>query len=234
MSKSEKKFILILIVVVAAALAGNAGTLIYKKVTTFNYKDHLDEVIISVDNSDLTLREFGYYIYMIEDTVQDQAHLYDPKNPLRWWNTHFSAGLDSQYVSEYARKSAVNTCLSHEIYYKEALAEGIDLTPEEKEAAEKAASDLCAGMTEIQLERTGLTEDIIYNLRYKQELAAKYARSLAERVDFSVYEDGPEVELSGNGDFFQDVVLPRHQVSINNDLVDNVNMGRVTVNLDQE
>lgn len=93
---------------------------------------------------------------------------------------------------------------------------------------------MCAGMTEIQLERTGLTEDIIYNLRYKQELAAKYARSLAERVDFSVYEDGPEVELSGNGDFFQDVVLPRHQVSINNDLVDNVNMGRVTVNLDQE
>ena len=135
--------------------------------------------------------------------------------------------------SEYARKSAVNTCLSHEIYYKEAFAEGIDLTPEEKEAAEKAASDLCAGMTEIQLERTGLTEDIIYNLRYKQELAAKYARSLAERVDFTVYEDGPEVELSGNGDFFQDVVLPRHQVSINNDLVDNVNMGRVTVNLDQ-
>ena len=231
MSKSEKKFILILIVVVAAALA---GTLIYKKVTTFNYKDHLDEVIISVGNSDLTLREFGYYIYMIEDTVQDQAHLYDPQNPLRWWNTHFSAGPDSQYVSEYARKSAVNTCLSHEIYYKEALAEGIDLTPEEKEAAEKAASDLCAGMTEIQLERTGLTEDIIYNLRYKQELAAKYARSLAERVDFSVYEDGPEVELSGNGDFFQDVVLPRHQVSINNDLVDNVNMGRVTVNFDQE
>jgi hypothetical protein len=230
-SKSEKKFILILIVVMAAALA---GTLIYKKVTTFNYKDHLDEVIISVDNSDLTLREFGYYIYMIEDTVQDQAHLYDAQNPLRWWNTHFSAGPDSQYVSEYARKSAVNTCLSHEIYYKEALAEGIDLTPEEKEAAEKAASDLCAGMTEIQLERTGLTEDIIYNLRYKQELAAKYARSLAERVDFTVYEDGPEVELSGNGDFFQDVVLPRHQVSINNDLVDNVNMGRMTVNLDQE
>ena len=229
MSKSEKKFILILIVVVAAALA---GTLIYKKVTTFNYKDHLDEVIISVDNSELTLREFGYYIYMVEDMVQDQAKVYDPDNPLHWWNTHFSAGPDSQYVSEYAKKTAVNTYLSHEIYYKEALAEGLELSPEEETAAEKAAADMYDGLTKIQLERTGLTKEIIYDLRNKQELAAKFARGLVEKVDLSGYENGPDVELSGNGEFFQDVILPRHTVVINDELVDNINMGRITVNCD--
>ena len=71
-----------------------------------------------IDDTDITLREFGYYIYEVEEFVQRQALLYDPENPKHWWNTHFSAGMDSQFVCDYAKKVAVNICVSDEIYYR--------------------------------------------------------------------------------------------------------------------
>ena len=56
-----------------------------------------------------------------------KALLYDPEDPLHWWNTHFSAGLDSQFISELAMKTAINTYLSHIIYNNEAQRAGMAL-----------------------------------------------------------------------------------------------------------
>ena len=90
MAGNEKKIIIILAI---SGIIAIIGAQIYKIATAFHYEDHLDEAIISVDGDDLTLREFGYYIYTTEEFVQKQAVLYDSEDPLHWWNTHFSAGL---------------------------------------------------------------------------------------------------------------------------------------------
>ena len=120
MKRSVKRAVIGIIIfnciLIVAAICG-------KILSRFDYEDHLDDVVITVDDTDITLREFGYYIYEIEVFVQKQALLYDPENPKHWWNTHFSAGMDSQFVCDYAKKVAINTCISEEIYYKKALSD---------------------------------------------------------------------------------------------------------------
>ncbi len=227
MSKNEKKIIIIVAVICIIAII---GAQIDKTARAFHYEDHLDEVIISVDDEALTLREFGYYIYTTEEFVQKQAVLYDPEDHLHWWNTHFSAGLDSQYISELAMKTAINTYLSHAIYSNEAHRERITLSSSEEEAAGTEAKETYQKMSASQLERTGLDEALIYSAICRRGLAAKYARNLALSIDFSGYEDDPSVLLSGDGEYFQSVILPQHKVVINEELMKNLKMGRITVN----
>ena len=143
MNRSVKRAIIIIIIVnlilVVAAICG-------KILSRFDYEDHLDEPVITVDDTDITLREFGYYIFEVEEFVQRQALLYDPENPKHWWNTHFSAGMDSQFVCDYAKKVAVNTCISDEIYYRAAISNGIALTGAEEKIAQgevRSSMEVC-------------------------------------------------------------------------------------------
>ena len=227
MAGNEKKIIIILAI---SGIIAIIGAQIYKIATAFHYEDHLDEAIISVDGDDLTLREFGYYIYTTEEFVQKQAVLYDSEDPLHWWNTHFSAGLDSQFVSELAMKTAVNTCLSHMIYYNEAHTEGITLNSSEEETSRIEASEIYQKMSATNLEITGLDEELINSVIYRRNLAAKYAKKLAQSTDFSGFEAEPGTLLSGDGDYFQSVILPRHKVVINKKLMKKLKIGRITVN----
>lgn len=227
MAGNEKKIIIILAI---ASIIAIIGAQIYRTAMAFHYKDHLDEVLISVDGDALTLREFGYYIYTTEEFVQKQAVLYDPEDPLHWWNTHFSAGPDSQFVSELAMKTAINTCLSHIIYCREAQLSGIALNSKEEENASTEASEMYKKIGASNREITGLDEALIHSAVYRRVLAAKYAEHLALSTDFSGYEDEPGVLLSGDGDYFQNVILPRHEVVINEKLMKHIKLGRITVN----
>ena len=225
MAGNEKKIIIVLAITSIIAII---GAQIYRTATAFHYEDHLDEVVISVDSNDLTLREFGYYIYTTEEFVQKQALLYDPEDPLHWWNTHFSAGLDSQFVSELAMKTAINTYLSHIIYYNEAQRAGMTLNTSEEETAFKEATELYSKMSDLNRERTGLDEVLIYSVIRRRVLAAKYAGRLALNMDISGFEDDPSVLLGGDGDYFQNVILPQHTVVKNEKLMKHLKMGRVT------
>ena len=229
MAGNEKKIIIILAI---SSIIAIIGAQIYKTSTAFRYEDHLDDVIINVDGEALTLREFGYYIYTTEEFVQKQAVLYDPEDHLHWWNTHFSAGLNSQFVSELAMKTAINTYLSHVIYCSEAQREGIALNSSEEETARIEANEIYKKMSAAKLEKTGLDEALIYEAVCRKELAAKYARNLALTTDFSGYESDPGVLLGGDGDYFQSVILPQHEVVINEKLMKNLKMGRITVNME--
>lgn len=129
MNKSVRKAVVAIIIVnVFLIVIAVCGHILGK----FNYSDHLDEEVITVDDKDITLREFGYYIYEVEAFVQNQALLYDPENPGLWWNTHFSAGMDSQFVCDYAKRVAINMCIADEIYYRQALSQGLSLTSNEE------------------------------------------------------------------------------------------------------
>lgn len=225
-----KNSIKIIIILTITSIIAIIGAQIYRTSKVFHYEDHLDDVLISVDGTDLSLREFGYYIYITEEFVQKQAVLYDPEDHLHWWNTHFSAGLDSQFVSELAMKTAVNTCLSHVIYFNEANKSGITLTSSEEESAGNEADEMYKKMSAFNRERTGLHENLIYSAIYRRELAAKYAGYLAISIDFSGYKDEPGALLSGDGEYFQSVILPQHKVVINEKLMKNLKMGRITVN----
>lgn len=196
----------------------------------FHYEKHLDEPLITVDDTEITLREFGYYIYEIEAFVQNQALLYDPENPKHWWNTHFSAGMDSQFVCDLAKKVAINTCILEEIYSKKAASEGITLDIlEDKQALDEAIA-IYNSMNSEQLKRTGLDETIIIEMRKKHALALKYSDHLANSLSFTGYSEEPEKLLGWDGAYFLGEILPEHKIEMNDKVLDKITLGKITVN----
>ena len=227
MKRSVKRAIIIIlianVILIVAAICGRI-------LSRFVYEDHLDEPLITVDDTEITLREFGYYIYEVEEFVQNQALLYDPENPKHWWNTHFSAGMDSQFVCDYAKKVAVNTCISDEIYYKRALSEGVVLSSAEEKQAMVEAKMIYSGMTGDQLARTGLDENILTNMRIKQALAKKYSGNLAKTQSFVGYSEEPEKLVNWDGAYYQEKILPEHTVKTNDKVLNRITLGKITVN----
>ena len=227
MKKSVKKAIIGIFIfnciLIAVAIYG-------KILSRFVYEDHLDEPLITVDDTDITLREFGYYIYEIEEFVQNQALLYDPENPKHWWNTHFSAGMDSQFMCDYAKKVAINTCISDEIYYKRALSEGVVLSGAEEKQAMVEAKMIFSGMTREQLTRTGLDESILTKMRIKQAMAQKYSDNLIKTQSFIGCTEDPEKEVNWDGAYYQEKILPEHTIKTNDKVLDKIILGKITVN----
>ncbi|MCR4649041.1 MAG: hypothetical protein K5776_08185, partial [Lachnospiraceae bacterium] len=154
-------------------------------------KEHLDETVVTVDGKDVTLREFGYYVYQIEEYTQEQAMVYNPEDPNEWWNTHFSSGPDSQFVCDYAKKVALNLCIEDEIFYEEALDEGLLLNEDGEAKVRADASEMINKMDSKQMNTTGLDETIILEMTKKQLLSATYAEFLVKTVDFYEYEEDP-------------------------------------------
>ena len=227
MKKSEKMAV-IYIVLVAAALV--ASCVIYGKLTTFRYEKHLDDEVISVDGREITLREFGVSIYDVESAIQQQALAYDSENPGLWWNTHFSAGADSAFMSDYAKEMAVNICICNEIYSKEAEKEGLSLSDEEKEQISEEADETYLKMSLAQRKATGVSRDIVYENRIKRAFAGKYAAFLAKNADLSGYNEEPTKLLNWDGDYYKDVIYPEHDIKENDKLLDNITFGKITVN----
>lgn len=46
--------------------------------------------------------------------------MYNPKDPMEYWNVHFSAGLDSGYMFEYAWNYALADCVCDLIFVQKA------------------------------------------------------------------------------------------------------------------
>ena len=233
LKKSVKKtFIAIISVLAVFVVIGLLiGVILFvKKLNRFEYKDHLDEVVITVDQRNITLREFGYYVYQIEGYTQEQALVYNPDNPAEWWNTHFSSGPDSQFVCDYAKDVAVNLCIADEIFYKEAIKQGLELNEDGDEKVKTDTQEMINKMDSVQMSSTGLDEKIISELKKKQLLSTTYAEFLVNTVDFSEYDEDPYKLINWDGAYYQEEILPKHSVQINDELLGKITFGKITVN----
>mgnify|MGYP000724359947 FL=1 len=63
--------------------------IVFNKSKDFVYNKHLDEAVISIDDENITLKDFSYYIYIVEKQINDMAIKYNPDDPNDFWNTHF-------------------------------------------------------------------------------------------------------------------------------------------------
>lgn len=226
MRENRKTIVAILgacIVLIVIAICG-------KVLTTFKYKDHLDEPVVTVDENSITLRELGYYIFQVEAFVQDQALIYDSENPKHWWNTHFSSGLDSQFVCDYAKKVTINMCVCDELYYQEAMKSGLSLSEAEEVKALEEAKKLLGSMNSQQLEATGLDEGIVIRMQKKHELASKYAKFLVVSLNFTGYNEKPEALVNWDGAYYEEKILPEHVINLNDKVLDKITLGKITVN----
>ncbi len=227
---NSKKSLLTLIIIFVLIAVSIVLIVVHHRKNIFRYEDNLDETIVSVDDTSVSLREFGYYIYEVEAFVQDQAVIYDPENPKKWWNTHFSAGRDSTFICDYARKVAVNTLICDEIYYREAIGRGMSLDADSQARVAKETKEMYGNMNSYQREVTGLDEKVILGIKTKHALASQYAEYLAGTGDFSRYGGDPHDLLNWDGQYYQELILPSHTVTENEKLLDNILMGTITVN----
>ncbi len=230
-AKSSSRFKIVFWIIIIVVFIVLVGYMRYLKAQDkFVYNEHLEEVIVTVDDYDMTLREFGFYVYEVESFVQAQALVYNAENPLDYWNTHFSAGDDSDFMFNYALKVAMNNCVCDLVYEEIALKEGYSLTDEETQAAIKSAKDCYELMSGVQKMQTGLTQEDIEKVSIRKALAKKYVLDFSKDLDLTGYSGNFDEQISGGGQYFQEKILVNHTVIYNEFLMDSIILGQITVN----
>ena len=72
MKKKDKKLLLAFLLLFGLLLVLAVLSVWGRHRKIFDYGAHLDETVFSVDEVHVTLREFGYYIYEVEDYVNQK------------------------------------------------------------------------------------------------------------------------------------------------------------------
>lgn len=230
MDKETKKglVILLLLVTVALTLWGLDGW--QKRKNKFVYENHLDDVVITVNDRGLTLRQLSYYVYDVETQIDKQARIYNPEDPLDYWNTYFNSGVEGGYISEMALDIVLESCVCDMIYEDMAKSNGYELTEAEKKEAENQAEIMYAKLSEAQRQKTGLTKELIAEAMEREALVVKFATDYFENVDFTGYSGYREELVSYAGDYYKNEILPQHEVDYNREVTEELSVGRITTN----
>ena len=234
MSKStfKKKRVEIITVCICAVLIAAILVILimFNKSKEFIYNKHLDEAVISIDDENIALKDFSYYIYIVEKQINEMAIKYNPDDPNDFWNTHFKNSLDSVFTRDYAKQLAKDLCEYDYIMEKEASVYNIYVTESEKESIKADAKDTYDDFSQKAKDNTRLSEEDIYNILCRRKLVEKYATRAAEQVRSDGFEGDSASLLDYDGDYYKEIIRSKYSITENNKLLDKITMGRVTVN----
>jgi hypothetical protein len=225
--KVEIITVCICVVLIAAILA---ILIVFNKSKDFVYNKHLDEAVISIDDENITLKDFSYYIYIVEKQINDMAIKYNPDDPNDFWNTHFKNSLDSVFTRDYAKQLAKDLCEYDYIMEKETAIHNIYVTESEKESIKADAKDTYDDFSQKAKDNTRLSEEDIYNILCRRKLVEKYAVRAAQQVKSDGFEGDSASLLDYDGEYYKEMIKSKYNVTENNKLLDKITMGRVTVN----
>ena len=71
------------------------------------YRESLDEVAAQINDETLTLRDMAFYVGYEEYQIQQEALVYDPDDPNRYWSMRVEGG----FMNAVARKNAMQMAL---------------------------------------------------------------------------------------------------------------------------
>ena len=225
--KVEIITVCICVVLIAAILA---ILIVFNKSKDFVYNKHLDEAVISIDDENITLKDFSYYIYIVEKQINDMAIKYNPDDPNDFWNTHFKNSLDSVFTRDYAKQLAKDLCEYDYIMEKETAIHNIYVTESEKESIKADAKDTYDDFSQKAKDNTRLSEEDIYNILCRRKLVEKYAVRAAQQGKSDGFAGDSASLLDYDGEYYKEMIKSRYNVTENNKLLDRITMGRVTVN----
>ena len=134
------------------------------------YNESLNTVVATVQENEITLRDFAVYVAHQEAQVQEQAIIYDPDDTRKYWNIH----TDGTYISHAARNEAMSMAIHDELFYQLALELDITLTEDEQGILENEVEDFWNDLVDEEKEkRLGITRQDVYNTMYKIALSQK-------------------------------------------------------------
>ena len=222
--KTRKKIIRQLVIFFIALAAAIVVTAISADRTKIDYSKHLDDVAVTVDGVEVTLRQMGYYVMKSEENVDELALIYDPTDTSSFWRVHTNGG----YVVTEAKDAAMDTCVRDMVYCMEADAAGYSLSDEELSQLSADAKDTWECLSYKQRMVLKYTEDELYDILYYVELASSYANYLLETEDFSDVSQTPSISLDLDGEYYE-ALLEKHKVSINKSVWSKIHLGSITI-----
>ena len=111
--------LLAIVILIGAVVCALCGCGVRQK--TIVLTEHLDDTVLQLDGQKYPLRKLAFYIAYEEQTVQEQALLYNADDPNKYWNTH----INGHFVRVRAREEAMNLAIHDFIFYN--LAQEMDM-----------------------------------------------------------------------------------------------------------
>ena len=222
-TKDLSKWYLIAIVAIIISVAAFFGIRSEnKKNNAFVFQDNLEENVITIDDTNIKLKEAAYYIMVIESNVNEFAIEYNTENPFAYWNVYLNNVTNSNFLRTEAKQNALDACIRDGIYYKEAMKKGIELDEKEKKQCTEDANSQYKILTGKQQQVTSYELSDMYRIILKIAIIKKYMSILMD-------EGYTEEELDFGGEYYEDV-KSGYNIEINNDIWDEVKLGKLTIN----
>lgn len=159
--------------------------------TNLIYADSLDQVAVTVNGNDLTLRQLAFYVAYEETEVERQAYIYNPKDTNIYWNLH----ANNTYIRKAARNAAIQMAIHDELFYQMAVHEEIELSEEEIESLSERVEEFWSELSDYGKDvRMGIDrEDIAHTMEkmaYAQKMQYIYENLQGvDEEDFAFYTD---------------------------------------------
>ena len=185
---------------------------------TIEFREHLDDTVLSLDGEKYPLRELAFYVAYEEQLVQEQALAYDPTDPNSYWNTH----MNGYFIRIRARDEAMNQAIHDLIFYDMAIDMGMELDQEEIDYATGRSEDFWMDLGETGQTRLGITQAELTEDLLRMALAQKYQQL------YAAMQDVPEEDYDVSGAAYE-TLLGEHTYKIKDRIWEGISMGHVTL-----
>lgn len=182
------------------------------------YRDSLDLVAAEINGTSLTLRNLAFYVAYEETQVEEQAQIYDSKDPGKYWNIRTQNG----FTRVSARKAVMQMALHDELFYQMAQGE-IELSEEDEKSIKLAEQDFWEDLSERDGDaRLGVTEEDIAEILHRMAYAQKYQEI------YAAMQNKDTEDYDFNAEAFQKL-LEEQKYTINTKVWERVSLGSVTL-----
>lgn len=183
--------------------------------------DNKEKVILTIDDREITLGDLAYYIYSVEQLVQQQAYVYDKDDPTLYWKLY----TNGKFLKLLAKDMCLERAERDFILAAEADNKGIKLSEEQTEGARYFAEETFSDIDSTIINRLGLTQDMLTETILRAQLAEYYAKTIVEEE--SLAEDDLKV-----GGSYYNVLKDKHNIEVKEDEWEEVEFGKITVNFE--
>lgn len=215
--KQKFKFTIILLGIVAAL--GILSFREYQSRQDLVFANSLDEVVLTVDGQELTLRDMAFYIAYQEGKIEKEARIYNPEDTDEYWNLY----TNSTFMREAGKQAVLDMAVHDEIFYQMAVEEGMQLSEKEEEYLANDRYDFWSDLEEEQRTELGVSEDELAESMRKIALAEKYQYLLAEMKQ----KNADDYAFWGQA---YEKLLEEHEYTVEEKVWEKVPFGGVTVN----
>lgn len=126
------------------------------------------QMVVSIDGQSVNLDEVMYHIMIAEFQGKLIASYFG--NEDKYWSSEYEQGIT---MSQAIKEKVMEDVIKYEIFYRQALEKGMNLSEEEKSAVKEEAMSIKYNITEEALELAQLNEEDLISIGEKIALSTK-------------------------------------------------------------